>query len=206
MKLSNKILLILILCAAPIVALAQGGDELKIPDEVKPFVEKGMKAIALESADLNGDGAKDFLLVLDKANVAPEDEYTYESDRPLLILVRGADGKLTLAARNDEVVYCRNCGGVYGDPFDELAALRGGGGFVVRNVGGSSDRWLENYEFKYSRRDKTWQLTSAVSTTYNVFQPKRKKTSVWTPKEFGKINFADFRLEDLQKHPAGRVF
>ncbi|HEY0426748.1 MAG TPA: hypothetical protein VGC76_02975 [Pyrinomonadaceae bacterium] len=196
MKILNKILPIIILCLAPIPAAAQA-DDLKIPAEIEPFIEKEMKAITLESADLDGDGKKDFILVLDKAKVNPDDEYTDESERPMLILTRGADGKLTVAARNTIVARCRNCGGAYGDPFDGVTARRSG--FTIANTGGSSDRWLENFDFVYSRLDKTWQLVKVVQTDYNTFQPKRAKTKVYTPRNFGKINFTDFDPDNFTK-------
>ena len=50
------------LCFAPTAIRAQT-NELKIPAEVKPFIGKDANAIALESADLNGDGTTDFILV-----------------------------------------------------------------------------------------------------------------------------------------------
>lgn len=194
---SNKILLILIICFASVLVLAQGA-ELKIPAEVQPFIEKDMKPIALETGDLNGDGKMDFIMVLEKATTSSKEENTDESERPMLIIIRKADGKLTLSTRNDEVVYCRNCGGVYGDPFDSVKI--GNKGFTVFNVGGSSDRWLENFQFNYSPRDKTWQLVRAVFSSYNVFKPKLIKTRILTPpKDYGKINFADFRLSNLEQ-------
>src|SRR5215475_4037785 len=111
----QKIFLTLILlCAASLMTAAQE-DGLKIPAEVTPFIEKDTKAIALETADLNGDGTQDFILVLESLKNGSEDE---EGKRSLLILTRGADNKLTLSGRNDKgLVYCRTCGGVMGDPF-----------------------------------------------------------------------------------------
>ncbi len=181
-------LLILFLTTTFVVAQEK---ELKIPDEVKLFIEKDMKAIALESADLNSDGTKDYILVQDKANFTPEEEYSDESERPMLILVRGADGKLNIAARNDLIVRCKNCGGAYGDPFDGIEARRNG--FTVSNTMGSRERSTESFQFNYSRRDKTWQLVRAVQGEYDTLKPKSAKTKILTPpKNFGKINFADF--------------
>jgi len=193
----KKGLLILILCLGPTFVRAQE-DELKIPDEVKLFVEKDMKAIALETADLNGDGTKDYILVTDKAGVKPEDEYTDESERSMLILVRGADGKLILAARNDLIARCKNCGGAYGDPFDGVEARRNG--FIVSNTMGSRERSNESFQFNYSRRDKTWQLVRAVQSDYDTFKPKSLKTKILTPpRNFGKINFAGFDPDNFVK-------
>lgn len=200
MKILNKVSLILILCAAPTLA-QELYKEPKVPAELQPFVEKDMKAIALESADLNGDGRPDYILVLDSTKPDSEEEPKGASDRPMLIITRDREGKLTRAARNDDVVYCGDCGGVYGDPFDGVS-IQPNGGFTVRNIGGSSDRWLENYEFKYSRPDKTWLFTRSVATYYNVFRPRRMKTKIITAKTVGKVSFSDFRMENLQPKKA----
>ncbi|HEX8279408.1 MAG TPA: hypothetical protein VF540_11965, partial [Segetibacter sp.] len=171
----NKTLLILTVCLSTIVATAQE-DELKIPDQIKLFVEKNMKAIMLEKGDLNGDGEKDYILVLEKATVKPEDQYTDESERPTLILVHGIEGKLFVAARNNLIVRCKNCGGAYGDPFDGIKVRRNS--FTVSNTMGSRERSSESFQFNYSSRDKTWQLVRAVQIDYDSFKPKSRKTKV----------------------------
>ena len=106
---------------------------IKIPAEIKPFVENGAKAIALESADLNGDGLMDYILVLERETPSQIDEYDYPAnERPLLILVRGKDKKLTEAKRNEKMVMCSQCGGVFGDPFSGVT--------VGKNIYGKSLR------------------------------------------------------------------
>jgi hypothetical protein len=37
----------------------------KTPDEISPFIEEGMRVIANESGDLNGDSRLDYVLVLE---------------------------------------------------------------------------------------------------------------------------------------------
>jgi len=168
-------------------------EPVKVPAEVKPFVTNGMVPIALEIGDLNGDGTKDFILVLDK----PYDEKAQideagESNRPTLILVRDASGKLSVAAENDMVVYCRTCGGVFGDPFAGITIK--GTSFTIDNYGGSADRWSYSYTFAYSRRDNMWQLTHVEETTFNSLDPNHttRTRNYAPPKDFGLINFPDF--------------
>src|ERR1044071_7743011 len=133
-RMRTIVLGMLLLCFAPRVVVAQES-ELKIPDEVRPFVASGTKAIALEAADLNGDGRGDFILVLEKEN-PPKDANDFPvNQRPLLILVRGDDGKLTEAKRNERVVMCSQCGGIWGDPFEGVVAARNS--FSVEFYGGS---------------------------------------------------------------------
>lgn len=178
------------LCVAPLIIAAQES-ELKIPAEVAPFVESGTKAIALETADLNGDKREDFILVLEKENPAKDENEFAVNERPLLILLRGVDSKLTLAKRNDQIIMCSQCGGVFGDPFAGVVAGRNT--FSVEHYGGSNWRWQYSYKFNYSRIDNTWQLVRVQEVTFHTFEPNKAKTRVYTPpRHFGKIDIADF--------------
>src|SRR3954470_604560 len=132
------------LCLAPLTIIAQE-TELKIPADVAPFVESGTRAIALEKSDLNGDGREDFILVLEKEKPAKDADDFPVGQRPLLILLRGADGKLTIAKRNEKIIMCSQCGGVFGEPFEGVIAKRNT--FSVEHYGGSSDRWKFSYQF-----------------------------------------------------------
>jgi hypothetical protein len=194
---TRKLTFLFLLTSAVIVSTAFGQDDtVKVPDEVKPFVEKPLVPIALESGDLNGDGRKDFILVL--SEVIKDDAEWEEGGgaRSVLILVRGADNKLLVAGRNEEAAMCKNCGGVFGDPFAGVSIK--GTSFTVSNYGGSNDRWAYDYTFAYSRRDNNWQLVRVVETTFHALDPARtEKKRVYTPpKSFGLINFADFKPED----------
>lgn len=197
----QKFILGLILICAVSLTIAAQETELKIPAKVAAFVEKDTKAIALEAADLNGDGVKDFVLVLEDAKSADEDE---QGRRSLLILTGGAGGKLTLAKRNDkDVVFCRTCGGIFGDPFASIeASLKT---FTVNMYGGSNWRWTYSYKFNYSRIDKTWQLVRVEESSFHTSDPEKVKTVVHTPpKNFGKIDIADFDPENYLKKTAAK--
>jgi hypothetical protein len=189
--------LFLLLLLFPVIAVAQN-EEVKVPDEVKPFVERGMIPIALESGDLNGDGIKDYILVLSApAGSGGANDDSGIALRPTIILVRDSSGKLTVAARNDQVAYCRECGGVLGDPFQGVQIQ--GSGFKVSNYGGSSWRWSNEFRFAYSRRDQTWELTRVEEVTFNALDAGKEKKTVYTPpKDFGLINFADFNPESYK--------
>ena len=194
----HKLIAIVIwLCLAPLVVMAQD-TELKIPADVAPFVESGTKAIALEKSDLNGDGREDFILVLEKEKPAKDADDFPVGQRPLLILLRGADGKLTMAKRNEKIVMCSQCGGVFGEPFEGVIAKTNT--FSVEHYGGSSDRWKFSYKFNYSRIDQTWQLVRVDEIHYHTSNPNGGTTRIYTPpKHFGKIDVADFDPENYLK-------
>lgn len=188
--------LCVIFMGAAIPAWACASDELRIdtlPVEVKPFVEPGTLPIALEKADLNGDGREDFILVIE-----PERQEPFGSNgakRPLLILIRAAEGTLKLAKRNDKIVLCSSCGGALGDPFQGVGA--GFKSFEIFHYGGSRERWSIDFKFNYSRRDDTWQLVRVTESSFDAFDPNREKTEIYTPPgAYGKIDIADFDPDD----------
>ena len=199
----RKFIVILICLGVAALSITAQENELKVPAEVASFVEAGTKAIALEKADLNGDRREDFILVLEKANAAKDADDFPVNQRPLLILLRGADGKLTVAKRNDRVVMCSQCGGVFGDPFDGVIAGRNT--FSVEHYGGSNWRWKYSYKFNYSRIDQTWQLVSTRELNYHTANPNKVDTKIYTaPRHFGKIDIADFDPENYLKKSVKR--
>ena len=195
----TKVGILLTLCVSVITAHAQT-DPVVVPVEVKPFVEQQSKPIALESADLNGDGLKDYILVLEREKPSLKDEHGFpKNQRPLLILVRGTGNKLTVAKRNELIVMCSECGGMMGDPFVGLTVAKNT--FTVNHYGGSAWRWSTDYRFNYSRIDKTWQLVRIEETSFHASDPdKTLKRKIRTPpKHFGKVDIADFDPSKFEK-------
>lgn len=196
----TRVILLLTICLSVIAIDAQTTD-LKVPAEVKPFVESETKPIALESADLNGDGLKDYILVLERENPAETDEFDFpKNQRSLLILVRGKDKKLTQVKRNENIIMCSQCGGVWGDPFAGITV--GKNTFTVNHYGGSNWRWTADYKFDYSRIDKTWQLVKIEKDSFHTSEPNKSERKVMTPpKDFGKVDVADFDPDDYEEKP-----
>jgi hypothetical protein len=159
-----------------------------LPAAAVPFVEKGTRPIFVGSADLNGDGLQDYLLVLEK-------EHPDDAERPLLILLAKPNGQLRLAARNDRIISCSTCGGAMGDPFQDPAVEAKS--FTVMASGGSAWRWSIAYKFNYSRRDDTWQLVRVEETSFHAAEPDKGKEKISTPpKDFGKIGIDEFDPEN----------
>lgn len=185
-----------LLSFAPVCLAAQAIPDKDIPAEVKPFIERNTVAIAVHDIDLNGDGLADYLLVLEKKNAATDE--TMSGQRPLLLLIRQPGGALKLVKRNDRIVLCPRCGGAFGDPLESLTV--GPKTFSVNHYGGSAWRWNNSYKFNYSRRDNTWQLVRVEEGSFNANDPeKTMKHKVFTPpKDFGKIDIADFDPENYR--------
>ncbi|WP_156901797.1 hypothetical protein [Azohydromonas australica] len=163
--------------------------EAWLPVEVRPFVEAGTRPIALRSADLNGDGQLDYVLVLEKQTSEDQESDWEEGQRPFLLIVREPSQKLRLAKRNDRIIRCSTCGSDMRDPLEAIEADFEG--FSVRHRGwdGSS-----TFQFGYSRLNDTWQLTKSEQVKLHARQPYRaREHTVYTaPIHFGTIGIADF--------------
>lgn len=167
------------------------GGHGELPPAVLPFVESGSRVLALEDGDLNGDGLRDVLLVLERQPERVAVDPVEDGQRSLLILLRRSDGSLDLAKRNDRVILCASCGGIFGDPF--VAVKAGNRGFTIFHYGGSNWRWSTEYRFQHSRRDDTWQLTRVREESYHTAHPDRVERKTYQPpRDFGKIDIADF--------------
>lgn len=165
----------------------------KPPAELERLLPKGSKLLDWQIADLNLDGRPDALAVYESAVEPPDDDGT----RTLLIAIRQADGSLKVVKRNDKVVYCRQCGGVFGDPFESLSAAPGK--LSVNHYGGSNWRWTNTFSFAYSRRDQTWQLVRVEESSFHTSAPNKMKNRTYKPpRDFGKIDIADFDPENFK--------
>lgn len=121
---------------------------LKIPISgklIKDFIPKEYEIKDSVSGDLNKDGLKDIVLVM---NHMQEDTFQMgeEPKRLLLVLFRNKIG-FTLRAKSSEVLMCVHCGGIFGDPYESVEISKGV--ISVRHYAGSAWRWLEVRKFRY---------------------------------------------------------
>lgn len=119
--------------------------------ELRSFVQGETKIIALSRGDIDADGREDAVLAVD--------ESTTDVHRPrsLLLLVRGDDGVLRQAARNDRILPCRACGGALGEPWIQLHA--GKGMFELVTEGGTGVLWSNEYRFEHQNGGR-WKFSS----------------------------------------------
>jgi hypothetical protein len=183
-----------------------------IPTDIASFAEKGYHIISWLSADLNGDGLNDYLVVEEKSkNAATAKTDSSGGDegfiRSVLIYIRQPDQSLKLVKRNDIVASCSFCFDFHTtEAFVQIAATRRS--FSVRRESlGTAFFNIFTYTYGYSRRDNTWQLIRAEEK-YDA-QTTREASSVdifTPPKDFGKIDFADFDPESYRGHGLGYVW
>ena len=101
--------------------------EKTVPPEARDFILPGFEILDYIAGDINGDQKADALLLLRK----PGEDSLFEEDllRPMIVLTRQPDGTLRQTLRNDSVIMCRHCGGVFGDPYS--GASTSGNGFSI---------------------------------------------------------------------------
>jgi hypothetical protein len=162
------------------------------PADVQASLPAGQTLLTWEAADLNRDGRVD-LVTVSEASAQQDDD----GPRLLQVWLRQPDGKLKLAIRSERAVMCRQCGGVFGDPFEGIQTQAGG--FTLLHYGGSNWRWREDFRFAWSRRDQTWQLVAVDSLSFHTSAPdKQTSKHARPPRDFGLINLADFDYENWQ--------
>lgn len=162
-----------------------------VPSEIKAFVPDGYEAISATTGDLNLDSFADVILVVKKPNEKEtSDVVDNPTKRPLLVLLGEGKNKYKLAGRNDNVVLCVDCGGIFGDPFNGISIKNGF--FSVEHYGGSAWRWTKIITFKYSPTDKNWLLSRVGSDSYHASNPNKVEKSVKTAKNFGKVLFEKY--------------
>lgn len=185
---------LLLLIAVNLQCMAQASEiPIVVPANLKTFIPKGYHALSLTKGILNRDGYSDAILVLyKKGEEKTSDIINHPEKRPLLILTGQADKTYKLAARNDNAVYCVDCGGQMGDPFTGITIKNGY--FSVEHYGGSGWRWTRIITFKYSPADKNWFLYKDGGERFQAITHEEVKTAVKTVKDFGKVPFINFDI------------
>jgi len=164
-----------------------------LPSSISKFIPEGYSALDTAFGNLNLDSYPDLILVLKKnGEESGSDDVDHPLKRPLLILLGQANQSFTLAARNDNAVYCIDCGGILGDPFNAIVIKNGY--FSIEHYGGSGWRWTRVITFRYSTQEKYWYLHKDGGDSFNASEPEKVKSKVRTVKDFGKIPFDKFDI------------
>lgn len=170
------------------------------PKELDAFVLNGYKIVTYTYGDFNDDKKQDAVLLLKKFN---EEKEALSSDtpveRPLMILMRGTDGKLYKSARNDRAVYCYKCGSDFGSPLTDIQIF--GNTFSIQHEAGKTNRWTRLISFQYNALTQDFTLVKDATSTYDISASKPVDNEVKTKKDFGVIPFEDFDVysEDLKQ-------
>jgi hypothetical protein len=154
--------------------------------DLKTFIPVGYALLDSASGDMNKDGIRDVVLILKKKNEGTQNDV----ERPLLILHGSKGKKYVLAAKNNKVVLCASCGGVFGDPYDKLVIKNNY--FSVEHYGGSNWRWTRIMTFKYDLKRKLYMLHRDAGISYHTSDPDKTTETVHSKKDFDKLLFTEY--------------
>lgn len=162
-------------------------------NDLTSFIPEGYSILDTAMGDLNFDELTDCILVLRRdGEDTLSDVIEHPEKRPLLILLRNDRLELELTRRNDNTVYCVDCGGMMGDPYMGITIKDGY--FSVEHYGGSAWRWTRIITYRYSKEEKDWFLHKDGSESFHAAEPDDVESDIKTVKDFGRVKFTDFDL------------
>lgn len=160
---------------------------------VEDFVPKGWDMIGQAKGDLNKDGLEDIAVALKEM----EEDMNSDAEYPrlLLILFKNQDKSLTLSITSSTAIFCKTCGGAFGDPFESLDIKNNT--VTIGHYGGSSQRWARFDTFKFINNE--WILIEEKNATMEAGDPDGTyKETVKNQKELGNITLKDFDIKKKQ--------
>ncbi len=173
-----------------------------IPETLKIFIPIGYSVINISMGDANLDGITDNIIVVRKNTEETTSNYAEEKPdkRPLLLLLGLPDNSYQLAFRNDNAVYCIDCGGVSGDPFTGTAIKNGY--FSIEHGVSGGQHWEQVITFKYDKSKNNWYLFKDHFVSYKLNDSNDENAEALvidvdkmkTEKDFGKISFDKFNI------------
>jgi hypothetical protein len=162
---------------------------------IASFIPKGYDTITVAKGDLNKDSKEDIVLVLHdkREDTADPGSEINENHRPLVVLLKTDDG-WKVGAKSVNVIMCKGCGGVYGDPFNQITITNGV--ITIDQYGGSNWRWGYTYKFRYQEGE--FYLIGLTKDSYSVFGGKGCEEIGSANRDFEDINFVTGQRERLQ--------
>jgi hypothetical protein len=145
------------------------------------FIPGDCRIMDMASADLNNDSYADYVLVLQSIN----ETWNENEARPLLIIMGAAKGKLSLVARNDSIVLCKNGGGVFGDPYKGIC-LKNGYVTIEHSVG-ASWKWNRIISFTYDQSIKEFVLLKDADISYHISDPNKQNDILYNKEYYNQL-------------------
>ena len=163
--------------------------------QFETFIPSNFTLLDSASGDINQDGLTDLVLIL-RDTAEKRDTAT---NRPLLLLQGNGKRLYRLIGRNDSVVLCLNCGGIWGDPYEGITIKKGY--FSIEHMGGSNWRWTRIITFKFDVKRKRFVLHRDAGYSWWTLKSGHEEDIVTSKKDFDKLPFDNYRYE---KNPNDR--
>jgi hypothetical protein len=138
-----------------------------LTNTVEDFVPDGYHVIGRAEGSLNGDDKEDAILVVQSMD-------TIHPERVVFLLVRNEQGNYEKVAENNQAIFCQDCGGVLGDPFQRVVIKNDY--FTIEHFGGSSERWARYSTFKYDNAMGKWKWHKDATVLTSAHDLEEKET------------------------------
>ena len=161
------------------------------PFTLKSFIPAGYSILDSASGDINKDGKKDILAIL-KNN---EEDNSGDTVRSLLVLLGNGKDLYELTSRNDSVVLCKACGGVFGDPYAGMTVKNNF--FSIEHYGGSNWRWSRIITFRYDLKTGQIYLHRDAGESFHVNDPDKTRPYTYTKEDYGKLLFSKYSYDKI---------
>lgn len=163
------------------------------PEALLKFIPKNYMLKDTVRGDLNLDGIKDLILVLNKEGEEQTSDVIDNPEKRLMLILLGQKNNTYQKARQSEnAIYCFDCGGMLGDPFQTIKIKDGE--FAIEHFGGSSWRWARTSTFKYIKDSEDWYLIEDALVNSHSADPENIEAAIKTTKDFGEVKFEDFDI------------
>ena len=165
----------------------------KVEDKVvEDFIPPDMMLIEEAEGHLNNDDLLDHVLVLKMIDEDGDD--LSELKRHLMIIIGDENHGLMLMVDNPNILFCKSCGGVFGDPYDALAIDEKS--FSISHYGGSADRWSRTATFEYNEELDDWVIKEDLGTYFSAIESDSDTAYTYYNKEqYGITLFVDYSTE-----------
>lgn len=174
-----------------IICLLIGYTSLSQDDTIKSFIPKNYDTLQVAKGDLNGDDKDDLALAL--YNVIEKTSAPDDDNLPprILMIFFNTDNGYIKSISSSSALMCKNCGGIFGDPFNGLTIQNKV--LSVAHYGGSSDRWSEKDKFRY--QDNNWYLIGKTTYSYSDLQ-KCDKLNDYVSADYKDVNYITGEYEE----------
>jgi len=145
------------------------------------------------SGDINFDKFSDFILIIKRKGESQIDLVdTTVLKRALFIFLGDSKQQFYRAACTENLVYCYNCGGLIGDPYNGIEIHEGS--FTVYHYGGSNWRWTRNLTFRFDRELHDWFLEIDQSESFHIFEPEQVESNTQNYTQRNRVSLSKFSI------------
>ncbi len=193
MRYYKPLLLLSAFCFSLVLACGGSSEQSSTKKEAETLIPEGFEILDTDTLAIGMD-----TYVVNALKYENEDSlagYTNELIRPLTILKKETSSEFELMARNDSIILCRVCGGIFGDPWEGLETEENT--FIIYHMGGSSDRWTRNIKFQYDSEKRGWYMISDRGVSFSTYDPEGTyEKSIYTEDDsLGLVPFESFKTE-----------